>query len=264
MPKGRLESMFLDVEYETTEASFHFTSRYALGVKEMRVIQGIVAISPICGEQGHRTAVGPETISEMGLAHRQSLELTDNGLKKDALMVKTTFYELAKEIGYSDNSFDSGKQVKIIRTALERLRTVSVLIVYKDSGLREGYNLISEYRSTPDGKFTVVINPHIAECVIGTRKYTRIEMKEIRSLKTDPARLIHQRLCGWIDSGKNGRVQIDTLCGYVWPQQALNIKTIQWRKKAIRRALEELTGLGWMVNEYAREKFIITRREIPN
>jgi hypothetical protein len=264
VPKGKRKDMFLDAEYETTEAIYHFESRHALGVTEMRVMQGLIALAPICGKQGNRMVVGPETTSDMGLAHRQTLELIDNGLKMDALVVETSFYQLAKEIGYSDTSFNSGQQVKILRTALERLWSVTVLVVYKNGSLREGYHILSKYRSTPDNKFTVAINPHIAECVIGTRKYSRIEMSEIRALKTDSARFIHQRLCGWINPGKDGRVQIDTLCGYVWPEQALNIKTIQKRKRTVRGALEELTKLGWTVNEYAKEKFTIIRRGIPD
>ncbi|WP_373873395.1 replication protein C, IncQ-type, partial [Aeromonas caviae] len=31
---------------------------------------------------------------------------------------------------------------------------------------------------------------------------------------------MHQRLCGWIDPGKSGRVELDTLCGYAWPSKA--------------------------------------------
>ncbi|MFA9369966.1 replication protein C, IncQ-type, partial [Escherichia coli] len=78
-------------------------------------------------------------------------------------------------------------------------------------------------------------------------------------LQTDPARLMHQRLCGWIDPGKSGRVELDTLCGYVWPGQATNPNTLKTRRQAARRALPELAALGWTVSEYAKNKFEIGR-----
>jgi hypothetical protein len=264
VPKGQRRELFLDVVYETTEATFHFGSRQALGVTEMRVMQGLIALAPISGLNGERTVIGPETLSQSGIEHRQTMELTNDGLNKDVIAVTTTFYELAKEIGYADTSFHSGCQTKILRTALERLWNVAVLVVYKDGSRREGYHILSKYQSTPDGKFTVAINPRIAESIIGARKFSRLEMAEIRAFKTDPARFIHQRLCGWIDPGKDGRINIDTLCEYVWPEQAININTIKKRKGAIRKALGELTDLGWTVDEYAKGKFKISRRGLGN
>lgn len=61
-------------------------------------------------------------------------------------------------------------------------------------------------------------------------------MAEVRVLQTDPARLMHQRLCGWIDPGKSGRVELDTLCGYVWPDEA----NAEAMKNAVR-----LPGRHW-------------------
>ena len=65
----------------------------------------------------------------------------------------------------------------------------------------------------------MALNPLIARAVMGGAQHVRIDMDEVRALQTDPARLIHQRLCGWIDPGKSGRVELDTLCGYAWPTE---------------------------------------------
>ena len=64
---------------------------------------------------------------------------------------------------------------------------------------------------------------------MGKRPHSRIDMSEVRALQTDPARIIHQRLCGWIDPGKSGRVELDTICGYVWP----NILPKKTNKKGV-------------------------------
>jgi hypothetical protein len=267
VPKGRREEMFTDVTYETAEATLHFEGRHILGPTELRVLQGLIAMAPICGaNSSYPIVIDQEPTSKAGLAHLKSLETPDAeiGLEARPLVVRSTFYELAKEIGYSETSFDSGRQAKDLRTSLERLWTVTVLVIHKDGDKREGYHILSRYQSAKDGKFTVAINPRMAASVLGRHRYTRIDMAEIRTLRTDPTRLIHQRLCGWIDPGRDGRIQLDTLCGYVWPKQALSLSAIKKRKGTAKKALKELEGLGWTVEEYAKEKYRIERRGLAN
>lgn len=115
------------------------------------------------------------------------------------------------------------------------------------------------------------LNPTLANLALNIRegyageKYVRIDMGEVRALRTDAARLIHQRLCGWINPGRTGRIKIDTLCGYVWPDQAATQK-MQWKRRyRVRRALRELRAFErpWTVNEYSRGRFEIGRPEPP-
>src|SRR5690625_6564783 len=96
----------------------------------------------------------------------------------------------------------------------------------------------------------------MSEAFLGIRPYARIDMAEVRVLQTDPARLMHQRLCGWIDPGKSGRVELDTLCGYVWPDEA-NAEAMKKRRQTARKALAELADVGWVVNEYDNGKLEI-------
>ena len=84
----------------------------------------------------------------------------------------------------------------------------------------------------------------------------------VRALRTDAARLIHQRLCAWIDPGKSGRADIDTLCGYVWPDAAVNANTVKTRRQTVRRALAELDALGWRVESYTKDKWEISRPKL--
>lgn len=79
-----------------------------------------------------------------------------------------------------------------------------------------------------------------------------------RTLASETARLLHQRLCGWIDPGKTGKASIDTLCGYVWPSEASG-STMRKRRQRVREALPELVALGWTVTEFAAGKYDITR-----
>lgn len=96
------------------------------------------------------------------------------------------------------------------------------------------------------------------EAVMGGGQHVRISMDEVRALDSETARLLHQRLCGWIDPGKTGKASIDTLCGYVWPSEASG-STMRKRRQRVREALPELVALGWTVTEFAAGKYDITR-----
>jgi len=117
---------------------------------------------------------------------------------------------------------------------------------------------IRQYISSRICYLFIALNPRIAEAVLGRRPHARIEMTEVRKLETDPARLMHQRLSGWIDPGKSGKAEINTLCDYVWPDVA-NDEAMKKRRQAARKALAELVAVGWVVSEYAKGKFEISR-----
>ena len=109
-----------------------------------------------------------------------------------------------------------------------------------------------------DGRLYVALNPLIAQAVMGGGQHVRISMDEVRALDSEAARLLHQRLCGWIDPGKTGKASIDTLCGYVWPSEA-SPSAMRKRRQRVREALPELEALGWSVVEFAAGKYDITR-----
>jgi hypothetical protein len=268
LKRGEQKKCNLNMTYDTPEATFQFLGYEALGVTELRTMQAIIAMAAVSGSDNNTLKLTENTTSELGKTLRETLELKNIAVTQDALVAKGTFYELAKEIGYSLTSFDSGKQTKIIKNSLLRLWAISVYVKYKtngrENGREAGFRLLSKYENDKDGKFVIGINPRLAEGILGKRKYSRLEMAEIRALKTDPVRFIHQRLCGWIDPGKLGRVCFDTLCEYVWMEQALNIDTIRKRRQYVKKALAELAALGWTVDEYATDKWAITRRGIPN
>src|SRR5574340_859835 len=159
---------------------------------------------------------------------------------------------LAREIGYA-NIEDS----KPIRDCIERLWKVS--IIAQNGRKRQGFRLLAEYASDEaDGRLYVALNPLIAQAVMGGGQHVRISMDEVRALDSEAARLLHQRLCGWIDPGKTGKASIDTLCGYVWPSEASG-STMRKRRQRVREALPELVALGWTVTEFAAGKYDITR-----
>lgn len=248
LKRGERKRSKLDVKYNYGEGKqIEFSGPEPLGADDLRILQGLIAMA---GPKGLVLTADPKT--ESGQQLRLFLEPKFEAAEADALVVKGSYRALAREIGYADPD-----NTRPVRDCIERLWKVS--IIAQSGRKRQGFRLLSEYASDEhDGKLYVALNPLIAQAVMGSGQHIRIEMDEVRALQTDPARLIHQRLCGWIDPGKSGRVELDTLCGYVWPAQA-SPEAVKKRRQTARKALVELTSIDWTVNEYANGKFEIKR-----
>ena len=258
LKRGERKRLKLDVTYTYGEDSIRFWGPEPLGGDDLRVLQGLVAMAAISGEGGRGIVLSQEPKTEEGQQLRLWLDLKWDAIEKDAMVAKGSFRQLARELGYAD---DGGSQFKTIRECIERLWAVSVIV--DRAGKRQGFRILSEYASDEqEGKLFVALNPRLAEAVMGERPHSRINMAEVRALQTDPARLMHQRLCGWIDLGKSGRVELDTLCGYVWPTE-INDNAMKRRRGIARKALAELAAIGWTVSEYAKGKWEISRPKAP-
>ncbi|GLZ88624.1 replication protein [Metapseudomonas resinovorans] len=238
----------LDVVYDYGESTrIEFSGPEPLGADDLRILQGLVAMAGLSG-----SVLSPEPKSAPGQQLRQSLEPRWEALGHDAMVVRGSYRALNREVGYGN--IDDTKQ---IRECIERLWKVSIIV--QSDGKRQGFRLLADYASDETvGKLFVALNPLIARTVIGGQ-HVRIDMNEVRALQTDPARLIHQRLCGWIDPGRARQVGLDKICSYAWPDDATNANTIKTRQQTARRALSELEALGWGVEEYAGRKFKISR-----
>lgn len=218
-----------------------------LGGGDARFMQGIVASA---GPEGAR--LPPNPAKEMARQLRISLDAKDEALKQDAILVRIRVRKLLNEIGMSDG----GKNINSLRSSLVRMSNVTIIV--KRGSITSSCNMLSFAFDESDGRLCVALNPRITEAILGQRPYTRIDMAEVRALRGDPARLVHQRLCGWIDPGSTRNVKIDTLCGYVWPSEA-NDEAMRRRRGIARRALGELAGLHWGTDEYAQGKWKIKR-----
>lgn len=256
---GDRARMKLDVTYIHGQDQLEFKGHEPLGVDDMRVLQGLVALAGpeglILRDDENLPESGRQLILDL---FNPPAVIAEAGRKPDTLVVRDSFRRLAREIGMDEG----GKGLKAIRTSVERLFGVTVFV---QSGKRRvGMRLLSSYASDEGtGDLYVALNPRLAGAIFGDRQHIRIELAEVRALGTDPARLIHQRLCGWIDAGKSGKVTIETLADYVWPVPTEVDRAMKKRRETVRKALAELSAIGWAVNEYARGKVEISRPKRP-
>jgi hypothetical protein len=248
LKRGERKKLKLDVTYQYGDGEqARFVGFEPLDAGDMRLLQGLVSLG---GPNG--IILTPEPTGSMGQQLRLFLEPKFDAAEQDGLVVRESISKLLAEIGLTD----SGDNIKGIKASLFRMSNVTVGVT---KGNRQAsFHLMSYAFDETDGRLLVALNPRIAEAILGRRSHTRIEMAEVRKLETDPARLMHQRLCGWIDPGKSGKAELDTLCGYVWPDEA-NAETMKKRRQSARKALAELVAVGWTVSEYAKGKFEIGR-----
>lgn len=256
LKKGDRKKHKLQVVYEFRDGNsrIEFCGPEPLGDDDLRVMQGLVALAAVSGESGRGIVLSAEPGSEDGQQLRALLETQFEAVDKCAMVVAGSYARLAMEIGYADPY--SGSAMKAIKRCIERLWKVSVVV--QNGTKRMGFRILSQYAcDSADGQLFVALNPRLAEAIMGDSQHMRIEMEEVRGLNTGPARLMHQRL-HWINAGKTKPVKLETLCSYIWPEDATP-STMRQRHRTARNALKELKGLGWGVDEYAPGKFNITR-----
>jgi hypothetical protein len=247
-PNGsRIE--YVTLRYEVGSLSFRFVGPM-LGPTELRVLQGLTAIA---GWQN------PATPFELP-TDANALDRIDALLAR-SVKVTSTYADLARTIGYASNS---GSVYAQIRTAIERLFAVSVFVGVtgnpSSKDLSAGH-LLSELRSRElGGALQVGLSPILAAAVLGGKgTYLRLDMDEVRKLRTDRARLLHQRL-HFINPGMKRPVGLNTLVGYVWPNEAESDEARRSREHRIRLALKELNEvLGWSVTKGEANLYTIGR-----
>ncbi len=242
---GDRKRMKLDVTYEHGDDKIEFRGYEPLGADDMRVLQGLVAMSGPDGlimQNDEDLDEGPRQL--MLSLFKPPAEFREAEKKPDTLVLRGSIRRVAREIGMSEG----GQSLRNIRKCIERLYSVTVFV--ETAGDRYGTRMLASYSSNErTGELYVALNPRISQAVIGSRQHTRIDLDEVRQLGSDPARLIHQRLSGWIDPGKTGEAKLSTLARYVWPEEAKTAITERRRRQKIRLALDELKAAGWRIAE---------------
>lgn len=247
LKRGERKTAKLDITYEYGEGKkVEFKGYEPLGADDLRVLQGLIALS---GPEG--LLLGPEPQTEEGQQLRLALYPKWDAIRENSLVIQSSYYRLAKEIGYSNT-----RHFETIKKCIDRLWTVS--IIAENNGIRRGFRLLSHYSSDEiEENLFVALNPMITEAVMGGR-HVRICMDEIRGLKSDCARLIHQRLCAWINPGQTKHVHLDVLSSYAWPHTA-SPSTNRKRRQRTRTALQEFIPFNWTIREASKDMFRISR-----
>lgn len=257
---GDRKKLKLDITYDFGDREqIEFKGFEPLGVLEMRVLQGLVALAGpdglILDDQERAGPAGQQLMLDI---FEPDPVVRAAKLKPASLVVRDSFRRLAREIGMDEG----GASVKKIRKAVERMFGVTIFVQSRN-GKRLGMRLLAGYASDEGtGDLYVALNPRIAAAVMGDTPHARIDLAEVRQLESDPARLIHQHLCGWLDPGKSAEIGIEKLAGYVWPDPAANDAAVRWRKARVRKSLSEIEALGWRVDLIKKDMWRFIRPKL--
>lgn len=234
LPKGGKRQL-MSVKYKAGNSVIEFTGPQ-LGADDLRVLQGLVSLAtrPDTGKR-----LGPTPTTELGQTLRAGLETTGAAATQPAQAVKATYKAFFDEVAMAGG----GKQVKALRACLRRLYAVTIFV--QRDGKESGHRLLNSYESDSDS-LVVALNPLIAAAIGG--RYIGISMSEVRAIKSDPARLIHQRLCGYLRPAESTCISLDVLTAYAYlPTDNDSPATQRKRRHAVRSALSELAAIGWHV-----------------
>lgn len=243
-----------DIVFQQGEFEYRFLGNKVLGGSELLMLQTLVALA---GVQGDILDSEPE--SDVGKVLRTGLEAEHEARNMQAIVVRTTFYQLLKEAGLDHRNM-GGATIEWLREVLLNLSMVTI-VVSKDGGKKFAIFKILSFAACDGDEKTLAVglNPYIAKAILGG-KHVYIDMNEVRRIKKEQTRILHQRLCSWIDPGKKGTISLDKMASYVYGDADGVNKTARSRRRSvIKKCLEELNQIGWSIIEKKPKIFEILR-----
>ena len=247
--RGERKGRNLDLTYKfNDDLSLRFTGYQPLGAEELRLLQGLLALAPKTKHTIMLSSPTGESAKQLVLL----LEPTEDARGQSAAAVRTTIHRLMGEVGYKT---DGGQTRKDVIESLNRLSGITTHVTTRDR--RATSHLLSYQLHEQTGELLVALNPRLTQAILDTSGgYTHIDMREVRLIKSDATRVLHQRLSAIVKPGQAPRpFALDTLIAYVWPVAATG-STLRTRRQMILKALTELEGTGgWTA---ARDEGMIT------
>jgi hypothetical protein len=252
--RGERKKLKLDVTYQFNESTqLRFLGFEPLGAEDLRLLQGIVALTGLSKAVVALDQPRGDMEKQLTLLLEPKLDMR----REQSAAVRTNLQRLMAEIGYKT---DGGDKRAEVRESLKRLANVTTYV--KHNNKEQSYHLLSYSFDEKTNDLFVLVNPRLTKAIMGDHAFTPIDMREVRALKTDAARILHQRLCAVVDAGKQRTLRMETLIGYVWPMAAEG-STQRMRRFAIRAAIRELVATnGWLFTERPLGDYMVSRRKM--
>lgn len=247
----------LDVTYvsgKETPVTMHFAGPERLGASDLRVLLGLSALAGWHASAG----CGIRQMLHLGYQARRGLQLTGDAAKEKALAIPLPLRQFVTRIGYRSAGGAITNQVLL---TLQRLASVTVHETY--AGYCGSYRLIS-LREHPHEPRTLLVglNPRLRTVLPRQKNYVQLDCHKAFAARSDAALLLLARLT-WINTGSMRKIGLSTLCGYVYDGEAPSRGAEHHRRRTVRKALGELTELGWRVTMESGQTFQILRPTPP-
>lgn len=284
-PKERDKCVGLRLKYaHRADLTIEVHNSAPLDGIDLAVLQGIVALAAVHGETVDvNDAWLDDVVNDLARAlaatSDEPVKAEDGALAETAARyAEFNSSNMVEIIGLSVN----GGNRALVDASVLRLSTC-VLITYNPATPKDWHHsfLLGSVRtgvSSDKWRCThVLLNPRLTDVILGTEaRHTRVSLEETRKLGVDQvSRILHQRLCSWINDGGFGEVNYGTLLEYVWPTDETTATADAARRGAalptdtrgtqklradrlakIRKGLITLTKLGWVINAKMDRKFV--------
>ena len=241
-------------EWHVKHGDITFCGKGSLGVDDLRVLQALMAIATNNYEKFNSPT------SQVAQKLIKDLNIKDCS---EAIFIESSYAAIAYNMGYK--KIDGGSRLAAIKNCISRLCKVSMTVEKENVKHQMISCCVQSGKKNDKCSFFIAINPRTARVITEDKqKFTGIDMLEVHKLSSNHARLIHQRLCGWINQGDIGTISIKKLCSYVWPDLAnkeTNKETMKKRRKKIVECLQQLKDIGWETHvDSVKDQVQITRR----
>lgn len=214
-------SLQLKTTHGTLTVELHNSS--LLNGLDLAVLQAIVALAAVGDaiDPADGLLTGAEQSLVEGLVAPETKTYERQKIMEDVQHLDFSISALLELIGWPV----CGENRALAQACLQRLATC-VLIVYPTDTPKawQRFHLLASIstRTNSDrwSRTHVALNPRLSRIVLGAEaRHTRIALVETRKLgKDQAARILHQRLCSWVNEGAVRPVTFETLVGYLYPK----------------------------------------------
>jgi hypothetical protein len=247
--RGARKMEKLDVTHQFGDTEVQFVGYQPLGGDDLRILQGIVAQTGLdC------LLLTPTPRHPTAVLLRKGLNASGDAERKNGIVGQLCLRSLLHEVGMCNSS---GSNIASAQASLKRLASVTLFVTR--GTMTASCHMLSYAVDEDSGLLHVALNPQFAEAILGITKHTRIDLAEVRKLKSDAARVIHQRLCGFVDIGKSRKVSVETLSEYAWHDAASSAACQRKRRERVHKAVAEIAKCGWRVIRHSSEVYLFGR-----
>jgi hypothetical protein len=177
----------------------------------------------------------------------------------DTIVINTSFYELAKELGRPSTSKNIYNWIK---ESLKRLSGTNFLI--ETEKYIYNSNLISYLIDKQTNKIEIALNPLNALIIMNDKKgYILHNRKERIKLKGEVAKALHAVLVGLVNQKSSRTFKLDVLIEKVYLEDYNTLDKNQRKnyKKAVKKALDQLNNLDtWNITLFDNNTIKIERK----
>ncbi|MFL1493294.1 replication protein C, IncQ-type [Pseudomonas antarctica] len=243
----------LVVEHNHDKTHFLFTCYEWLDVRDQSILLAIVGLAGLS-----RDLLDAENDSPIDRQLWPELHPSRDALGGRALKLTATCYQLLTAANLPTRTADYGR----LKDSLYRLSQVGC------RARRDGYDWsmrLLSVATAPNGEVVIALNSRFVHALFDGQ-FVKLCLKERRKLDGDPAKLLHAWLSATVRENSGWHwTGLDTVSQRVWGPMSAVPATQRFRRAQIRKALVEISEIGWGVKlrgEGIRSCFQIYRPRI--